>query len=233
VLERPLFIFLWAFVPSAVLVCGAALLLSPTATGRGLPPVSTHAKDAFNPSIAQAEKDRLSLDRVLAFDVAPDATLTSATTSPLAGAQSDEADSELESLEQAEPTTEPVVLANRPSETIPRMHAASSVNPATLGPSPKPKLTGAKAPARPAIAGAYGAKVWAALARHKPTAVARGSTTVTFEIDASGGLGQARVSSSSGKASLDQLALQTVRNSAPFPSPPNGIASYTIRIDFQ
>jgi protein TonB len=56
---------------------------------------------------------------------------------------------------------------------------------------------------------------------------------VTFEIDASGGLGHARVSSSSGNASLDQLALQTVRSSAPFPSPPNGIASYTIRIDFQ
>jgi periplasmic protein TonB len=113
------------------------------------------------------------------------------------------------------------------------MHAARSVNPAAPGLSTKPTRSTAKAPARPAIAGAYGAKVWAALARRKPTAVARGSTTVTFEIDASGRLGQARVSSSSGKASLDQLALQTVRSSAPFPSPPHGAASYTIRIDFQ
>jgi protein TonB len=196
---------------------------------------STHAKAAFNPTISQAEKDRVSLERVLAFEVAPDETLTSATSdpSPFSAAQGDEADSELESLEQAEPTTEPVVVANQPSETTPQLNAASSVNPATLGPSPKPRLSTAKAPARPAIAGAYGAKVWAALARHKPKAVERGSTTVTFEIDARGGLGHARVSSSSGNASLDQLALQTVRSSAPFPSPPHGATSYTIRIDFQ
>jgi hypothetical protein len=40
---------------------------------------------------------------------------------------------------------------------------------------------------------------------------------------------------SSGSARLDQLALATVRNAAPFPSPPvlkDGPAAYTIRIDF-
>jgi TonB family protein len=44
-------------------------------------------------------------------------------------------------------------------------------------------------------------------ARHKPRAVQRGSTTVTFEIGASGALGQVRVSQSSGNAWLDQMAL--------------------------
>ena len=188
---------------------------------------STHAKAAFNPAISQAEKDRLSLERVLAFDVAPDETLTSAN-----DVQPDEADSELESVDQAEPTTEPVVFASRASETSAQEHAAPSVK-AMPGPSRKPTITTAKARAQPTIAGAYGTKVWAALAGHKPMAVERGTTTVTFKIDASGALGNARVSSSSGKASLDQLALETVRSSAPFPAPPDGIASYTIRIDVQ
>ncbi|MGI8851981.1 MAG: energy transducer TonB family protein [Methyloceanibacter sp.] len=79
----------------------------------------------------------------------------------------------------------------------------------------------------------YGERVWAALARHKPKAVQRGSTTVMFEIGASGALGYVRVDQSSGNARLDQLALQTVQDSAPFPLPPNGASSYTIRIDFQ
>ncbi|HEX9596239.1 MAG TPA: energy transducer TonB, partial [Anaerolineales bacterium] len=67
-------------------------------------------------------------------------------------------------------------------------------------------------------------------ARHKPSN--RGSTTVTFEIGANGALGKVRVSQSSGNAWLDQMAL-TVRNSAPFPLPPNGPSSYSIQIDFQ
>jgi protein TonB len=195
---------------------------------------STHAKAAFKPAISQAEKDRLSLERILVFGVAPDETLTSATSdpSPLSPDQPDEVDSEPESIEDAEPTTEPVVLANRPSDTLSQAHAEPSVTPATPSSSTKRKLSTMKAPARPAIAAAYGATVRAALARHQSTAVERGSTTVTFKIDASGKLGYARVSSSSGNAALDQLALQTVRNSAPFPSPPNDAASYTIRIDF-
>jgi TonB family protein len=244
VLERPFFIFLGACVPSAVLICCAALLLSPTATGKvektmavlaNMSQFSTHAKAAFNPAISQAEKDRLSLERVLAFDVAPNETLTSANgvTPALSAAQPDEADSELESVDQAEPTTEPVVFASRASETSAQEHAAPSVNRAMHGPSRKPAISTAKARAQPTIARAYGTKVWAALAGHKPMAVERGTTTVTFKIDASGALGNTRVSSSSGKASLDQLALETVRSSAPFPAPPDGVASYTIRIDFQ
>jgi TonB family protein len=70
-------------------------------------------------------------------------------------------------------------------------------------------------------------------ARHKPRAVQRGSTTVTVEIGANGALGYARVSQTSGNAWFDQMALQTVRNSAPFPLPPNGPSTYTIQIDFQ
>lgn len=102
--------------------------------------------------------------------------------------------------------------------------------PMALAPADKLVL---KAPtARPSGSG-YASKVWSALARHKPKAGQRGSTTVVFAIGENGGLRGLRVGRSSGNARLDQLALATVRNAAPYPPPPSGAASYTIRIDFQ
>jgi protein TonB len=79
----------------------------------------------------------------------------------------------------------------------------------------------------------YNSKVWSALARHKPRTGRRGSTSVTFGIGAKGELRFVRVSGSSGNPKIDQLALATVRNAAPFPSPPKGTQSYTIRIHFR
>jgi protein TonB len=99
-----------------------------------------------------------------------------------------------------------------------------------LAPADKPVL---KVPtARPNNA-AYGSQVWAALARHKPRAGMRGSVTVVFSIGENGGLRGLQVGRSSGNARIDQLALQTVRSAAPYPPPPGGVATYTIRIDFQ
>ena len=99
-----------------------------------------------------------------------------------------------------------------------------------LAPADKPVL---KVPtARPNNA-AYGSQVWAALARHKPRAGVRGSATVVFSIGENGGLRGVQVGRSSGNARIDQLALQTVRSAAPYPPPPAGVATYTIRIDFQ
>jgi protein TonB len=96
-----------------------------------------------------------------------------------------------------------------------------------------PRVSTPMASVQSPSASRYGERVWAALARHKPKAVQRGSTTVTFKIGASGALGYVRVDQSSGNARLDQLALQTVQDSAPFPLPPNGASSYMIRIHFQ
>jgi protein TonB len=99
-----------------------------------------------------------------------------------------------------------------------------------LAPADKPVL---KVPtARPNNA-AYGSQVWAALARHKPRAGVRGSATVVFSIGENGGLRGVQVGRSSGNQRIDQLALQTVRGAAPYPPPPAGFATYTIRIDFQ
>jgi periplasmic protein TonB len=101
--------------------------------------------------------------------------------------------------------------------------------PMALAPADKPL------PAQPIrLSGAaYASKVWAALARHKPRAGQNGSATVVFSIGAGGGLDGVTIGTSSGNARIDQLALATVRGAAPFPLPPSGVASFSIRINFQ
>jgi protein TonB len=101
--------------------------------------------------------------------------------------------------------------------------------PMALAPADKPVL---KVPtARPGAG--YSSQVWGALARHKPRAGVRGSATVVFSIGQFGGLLGVKIGRSSGNAKIDQLALQTVRSAAPYPAPPSGPATFTIRIDFQ
>ncbi|HYJ57898.1 MAG TPA: TonB family protein [Methyloceanibacter sp.] len=105
--------------------------------------------------------------------------------------------------------------------------------PMALAPADEPSVSLSKpATARPS-GKAYASQVWAKLARHKPRAGQRGGASVSFAIGANGTLGAVRIARSSGNARIDQLALQTVRSAAPFPRPPAGSASYTIRIDFQ
>ena len=80
---------------------------------------------------------------------------------------------------------------------------------------------------------AYDKKVWTALAMHRRKPTRRASTQVTFGIGASGGLTYVRVSRSSGNSQVDQMAIATVRKSAPFPRPigsPNDVESFTIQI---
>jgi protein TonB len=101
-----------------------------------------------------------------------------------------------------------------------------------MGLAPADKPVPAKVPTARPSGGAYASSVWSALARHKPRAGQSGSTTVVFAIGGNGALRGLRVGRSSGNARIDQLALATVRSAAPFPPPPSGSASYTIRIDF-
>ncbi len=105
----------------------------------------------------------------------------------------------------------------------------SQWQPMALAPADKPAVSVPTArPSGPA----YASKVWSALARHKPRAGQSGSTTVSFAIGENGALRGLKVGRSSGNARIDQLALATVRGAAPFPPPPSGSASYSIRIDF-
>ncbi len=116
------------------------------------------------------------------------------------------------------------------AQAVPAQSAAgfSRWLPMALAPADKPvaqeprRLTGP----------AYSSKVWSALARHKPRAGQNGSATVVFSIGMGGGLNSLSIGKSSGNARIDQLALATVRGAAPFPPPPSGPASFSIRIDF-
>jgi protein TonB len=113
--------------------------------------------------------------------------------------------------------------------------AAPRWKPMGLAPADTPSISLTQGQPKRLDAGGYSSKIWSALARKKPNAGERGSTTVTFAVGPAGALRFVRVSQSSGKAWLDQLALATVRNAAPLPPPPvlrDGTAAYTIRIDF-
>ena len=132
--------------------------------------------------------------------------------------------------ELAKQNVAPQKQAVAPQETEQPRSGSGPWKAMALAPADKPTL---KVPtARPNNA-AYGSQVWAALARHKPRAGVRGSATVVFSIGENGGLRGVKVGRSSGNERIDQLALQTVRSAAPYPPPPSGVATYTIRIDFQ
>jgi protein TonB len=128
----------------------------------------------------------------------------------------------------AAPVVAPEASAARREATEPR--AKSQWQPMALAPADKPAIA-AVPTARP-TSGAYASKVWSALARHKPRAGQSGSALVMFAIGENGGLRGLKIGRSSGNARIDQLALATVRGAAPFPPPPSGTASYSIRIDF-
>jgi periplasmic protein TonB len=113
--------------------------------------------------------------------------------------------------------------------------AAQHRKPMGLAPADGPSIPLTQGQPKQLGAGDYSSKIWSALARKKPNAGERGSTTVTFAIGPAGALRFVRVSQSSGNVRLDQLALATVRNAAPFPPPPvlrDGTTAYTTRIDF-
>jgi TolA protein len=75
----------------------------------------------------------------------------------------------------------------------------------------------------------YGAAVRARIARNKPGGAVGGQVTIAFALSTSGSLVSARVTRSSGNASLDARALAAVRGSSPFPPPPAGAAPGQLR----
>lgn len=100
---------------------------------------------------------------------------------------------------------------------------------------PSPSLLKATTPGENVVT--YGAKVRALLARQPRAVGPPGTSTVTFAISASGTLLYSRIERSSDNAALDEMALATVQNAAPFPPPPQTLndeaLSYSIQIGFR
>lgn len=86
--------------------------------------------------------------------------------------------------------------------------------------------------ARAGGSGGYGAIVIQHLRRFTHgNSVGAGATLVRITIDGNGSLQEAAVITSSGSASFDREAMQTVRRAAPFPKPPSG-ETRTINFNF-
>ncbi|MCG3268333.1 energy transducer TonB [Yoonia sp. I 8.24] len=81
----------------------------------------------------------------------------------------------------------------------------------------------------------YGNTVMRKISRTRQERIrARGTAIVQFHIAASGQLGSIGIAQSSGDASLDSAALNHIRRSAPFPTPPAGAGtSFTIPIEWR
>ncbi len=144
---------------------------------------------------------------------------------------------------EPEPEPEEAVVVPEPPPRVPKAAAVLMVQPK---PKPKkvakPETKPAERPTRAASAAAgaptsgasmtngasnasWHAMVAAHLQRHKPhSAQEKGSCTVAFTVDRSGHVLGARLSSSSGSAVLDRLAVAAVQGASPVPAPPADVA---------
>lgn len=83
----------------------------------------------------------------------------------------------------------------------------------------------------------YNMDIWARIQRHKPSRIRlRGTVTLSFSIARDGGLTASAISLSSGSDILDHVALDALRDAAPFPPPPgnnDGPMDFTIPFEFR
>jgi protein TonB len=114
-----------------------------------------------------------------------------------------------------------------------KMARNDSQEPASRPAKPRWKAMTVGTPA--ASGGSYDARIWAALAHHRPHVGQGGSAVVSFAVGPAGGLRGVRISRSSGNSRLDQMAVAAVRSAAPFPAPPlgSGPRTYSIQIFFR
>lgn len=91
--------------------------------------------------------------------------------------------------------------------------------------APTKKSAGAaSAGAGKVSAASYGAQVLKKANRTKKKRTSeKGRAVVGFSITDSGGVGTVKIVSSSGSADIDQIAMDHIRRSAPFPPPPAGV----------
>jgi protein TonB len=132
----------------------------------------------------------------------------------------------------AEPVTKPKPKADKPPKDAPKdapgdlpkpkKTKTASADAASEAAAPKAAAaesagSGAKATAN------YGSAVMKKIRKtKKQRAPAKGTVVVGFAIAADGGLASVKVLQSSGSSELDQVALDHIRRSAPFPQPPPG-----------
>ena len=128
-------------------------------------------------------------------------------------------------------------ISPQPGSSVPVVAAPESVSPARITPA----LPASTRPGAPEITTAlelYRATIWRQIDAHRPRGVTmRGTAVVRFRLSPDGLLIEATVSRTSGLIQLDKIALRSVRQAAPLPRAPTGIAdtqlTFEIPINFR
>jgi periplasmic protein TonB len=127
-------------------------------------------------------------------------------------------------------------LAGTLSKTVPS-DTKSPGKIASLVRGEHPSASFSKGTNRRGSVAAYGAMIRALLMRQPRAVGPAGTATITFAINERGMLRYSRISDSSNNSALDEMALTTVQNAAPFPPPPKALnaeaLSYSIQIGFR
>lgn len=122
------------------------------------------------------------------------------------------------------PEEKPKPKADTPPEDKPKTKTTKPASAAAASGAPAPKAAAAESAGSGSKAAAnYGSSVMKKIRKtKKQRAPAKGTVVVAFAISADGGLSSVKVLQSSGSPDLDQVALDHIRRSAPFPPPPAG-----------
>ena len=126
---------------------------------------------------------------------------------------------------KVEKKKEPVKAAEKPKEKAedkPKKEKAKEKKSASAGATGAKESAKAKGGAEMSPAAFHKAVIKKINRTKKKRASDRGTVLVVFSIAKDGGLASVRVGQSSGSAELDQIAVDHIRRSAPFPAPPPG-----------
>jgi periplasmic protein TonB len=124
------------------------------------------------------------------------------------------------------PKAEPTPRKPDPAPEKPARKPKAEQKPAAASTAAAPSkaaTSAASAGAGKKAVASYGAAIMRKIHRTaKRRSPARGVAVVGFSVSASGELASVRIMKSSGSAALDEVALDHIRRSAPFPAPPQG-----------
>ena len=234
-------ILFYLCLAAAGMTCGS-LMIGSIGASRNRPELEPNAMDPVHSTQISSH--------VKSVDKYQDEAQLSASTAPLKGPAGPDVvasithqipivDEVSEGLSDWPQTADPVSPSPTGDAQAIEVTVANSPKRERIGPSrrveksSRPQL---KAPSPQQNAGTYGAQVRALLSRQPRAAAQSGSATVIFAIDQTGSLRYARISHSSDNPVLDDAALATVRNAAPFPPPPRALnvddLAYSIEIGF-
>jgi protein TonB len=118
---------------------------------------------------------------------------------------------------------EPAKIAEKPKAVEKPREKASEKKAAAAGATAATAGSKAKGGAKVSPAAYAKSVIKKVRGTKKKRASARGTVLVAFSVGRDGGLAGVKVAQSSGNAELDQIALDHIRRSAPFPVPPEGV----------